>query len=454
MQIISVAVRVIAMSTLLVIGAHTGAVQAAGRTAGPQEAYIHEPMPPGFQVVYNELEGPLYADANGKTLYTWPARAEGINEVGEEPGKPSCLDEVTETTIALNDIYHAGLLLPDLKTRHSCAQEWLPVLAQADAKPVENWTIVSRPDGSKQWAYKGYALYTSILDKQKGDALGATHQETRGISSRKLVGPSPEIPPQFDIVEMSTGRLITTDVGESIYTWDKDGLSKSNCYGDCLKEWSPVLAANIARPIGEWSTFERAPGVRQWAFRQKPVYMHIYDEKVNSFEGGDVPGWHNVYQAHAPAPPKEFTVQDARSGQVLADSHGKTIYVYNCIESTVDELACDNTDSEQMYRFTVCGSGNPARCVKTFPYVIAAKNAESGNHTWTAMDINPETGRRAAPGEAGSLHVWAYRDRPLYTFVGDKGPGDINADSWGQEYGTRNGFKAFWLRDAYRENDQ
>ena len=451
MRIIQVGVPAIAMSALLMIGAHTSAVQAAGRNAGPQEPYTHEPMPPGFQVVYNELEGPLYADADGKTLYTWPMRSDGIDTVGEEAGKPTCGDDVVQTTITLNDIYHAGLLLPQPR---SCVQEWPPVLAPADAKPVGSWTIVARPDGRKQWAYEGYALYTSILDKQKGDALSATHQKTRGVSARKLVSPSPLIPPQFKIVEMSTGRLITTDVGESVYTWDKDGLNKSNCDGDCLKEWSPVLAADLTRPIGEWTTFERAPGVKQWAFRQRAVYTHIYDDKENSLDGGDVPAWHNVYEEHAPAPPKEFTVQDTRSGQVLADSHGKTIYVYNCIEPTVDELACDNPDSPQLYRFTVCGSGNVAKCLQTFPYVIAAKNAESGNRTWTAIDINPETGHRAAPGEAGSLHVWAYRERPVYTFAGDKRPGEIGADSWGQEYGDRNGFKAFWLRDVYDINDE
>jgi predicted lipoprotein with Yx(FWY)xxD motif len=252
---------------------------------------------------------------------------------------------------------------------------------------------------------------------------------------------------------MTAGRMLTTYVGESLYTWDKDGLEKSNCAGECLKEWAPVIAPNIAHAPGEWSIFERAPGVKQWAFRKKPVYTHIADDKVRSFEGSDVPGWHNVYMQRAPAPPKEFTVQDTRGGQVLADSHGKTIYIYNCTEDTVDRSACDNPDSPQMYRFAMCGGGDPDVCVKTFPYVIAAQNAESGNRVWTAMDINPKTGHRAAPGEAGALHVWAYRGRPVYTFSGDKKAGDIEANAWGQGTGSVNGFKAFWLRDDFREND-
>ncbi len=49
------------------------------------------------------------------------------------------------------------------------------------------------------------------------------------------------------------------------------------------------------------------------------------------------------------------------------------------------------------------------------------------------------------------MHVWAYRDRPVYTYFNDK-PGDVNGDALGEFYGTRNGFKAFWLRDDFYNN--
>jgi hypothetical protein len=44
------------------------------------------------------------------------------------------------------------------------------------------------------------------------------------------------------------------------------------------------------------------------------------------------------------------------------------------------------------------------------------------------------------------LRVWAYRDRPVYTFIRDVAPGMIKAQSWGEFYGARNGYTAFWLR--------
>src|SRR5690606_18444705 len=60
-----------------------------------QEAYLEEEMPPGIQVVHSPLEGPVFADSNGKTLYTWPLMALRNGSVGDRKDAPSnCTDEV------------------------------------------------------------------------------------------------------------------------------------------------------------------------------------------------------------------------------------------------------------------------------------------------------------------------------------------------------------------------
>jgi predicted lipoprotein with Yx(FWY)xxD motif len=46
-----------------------------------------------------------------------------------------------------------------------CEREWKPLAAPADAQPSGYWSVFVRPDGSKQWAYQGYALYTNENDK-------------------------------------------------------------------------------------------------------------------------------------------------------------------------------------------------------------------------------------------------------------------------------------------------
>lgn len=53
-----------------------------------------------------------------------------------------------------------------------CAQNWPPLVANAASKPVGDFTIVTRNDGSKQWAYKGKPLYYWHLDATAGDKKG------------------------------------------------------------------------------------------------------------------------------------------------------------------------------------------------------------------------------------------------------------------------------------------
>jgi predicted lipoprotein with Yx(FWY)xxD motif len=53
-----------------------------------------------------------------------------------------------------------------------CAVEWPPLAAAADSKAMDEWTVVTRDDGSKMWAYEGHPLYTFVDDKKPGDVTG------------------------------------------------------------------------------------------------------------------------------------------------------------------------------------------------------------------------------------------------------------------------------------------
>jgi len=53
-----------------------------------------------------------------------------------------------------------------------CATLWPPVTATADAKPEGDLTLLTREDGTKQWAYKGKPLYQYSPDKKAGDMAG------------------------------------------------------------------------------------------------------------------------------------------------------------------------------------------------------------------------------------------------------------------------------------------
>jgi len=53
-----------------------------------------------------------------------------------------------------------------------CAANWPPALAIDGAKPMGPWTIVSRDDGLKQWAYNGKPVYAFAKDAKPGDTTG------------------------------------------------------------------------------------------------------------------------------------------------------------------------------------------------------------------------------------------------------------------------------------------
>ena len=426
--------------------------------AEASEQYVSVPMPPGFRVESTEMEGPVFADATGHTLYAWPFKRMRNGYSGEQKGKPACYDEVRKETAGLMSPYPAGVMLPELDKRPSCTSLWPPVLAAADAKPVGKWTLVDRKDGTKQWAYDEQVLYTSVLDKHAGDVFGGKSAGKAGgggggggdsPAGRVVVGPPEKVPPGFDVRSTTAGRLLLTNKSFAVYAYDKDTADKSMCDAECAQTWKPLLAPETAQPQGDWSTITRSAGVKQWAFRKKPLYTYVLDSRPGSLEGADVPGWRNVYVQPAPPPPATFTQQDTISGQVLADARGMTIYTYNCGDDSQDQLSCDHPDFTQVYRLAICGGGDAARCLQNWPYVLAANGAKSTSRTWSVIRIDPKTGHRAAEGQPDALSVWAYRDRPVYTFAGDQQPGDVNGDGIGEWRGQRNGLKAFSLRDDF-----
>lgn len=416
------------------------------------EDYAKVPMPAGVKVVVTELEGPVFTDARGHTLYTWPQKAMRIGFAGDPKDKSVCDDTPTTKTAGMMSPWPAGLDLPEVDQRKSCAATWPPLLASDDAKPLGQWTVVTRSDGKKQWAYNKQPVYTSILDTRPGKTNGAITVTRRGgdePAEREVASPLPNVPPGFNVITTHGGRLVVNEQRFSLYTWDKDQPNKSNCTGDCARVWIPALAPASAQPLGEWSIIQRGPGVRQWAFRKKPVYTFSEDTGRASLAGSEVPGWNNVYTQLAPPIPSEFTVQMTLAGDVLADAKGKTIYHYTCGDDSQDQLSCDLMDSPQVYRIAIAGGGDKDRALKTWPYVQASATAKAPSLLWSIVWVDPQTGREAKANQAGALRVWAYRKRPVYTYAGDKEPGDMEGNGMGEWQGYRNGFRAIYVREEF-----
>jgi predicted lipoprotein with Yx(FWY)xxD motif len=53
-----------------------------------------------------------------------------------------------------------------------CAANWPPLAAGADAAPAGDYSVITRDDGAKQWAFKGKPLYFWAKDQKPGDKTG------------------------------------------------------------------------------------------------------------------------------------------------------------------------------------------------------------------------------------------------------------------------------------------
>lgn len=88
--------------------------------------------------------------------------------------------------------------------------------------------------------------------------------------------------------------LLTNNAGMTLYTFDKDaaGSGKSVCNGQCAVNWPP-LKADAGQVSDDWSIVTRDDGSKQWAYKGKPLYLWIKDQKPGDKTGD---GFNNAWR--------------------------------------------------------------------------------------------------------------------------------------------------------------
>jgi predicted lipoprotein with Yx(FWY)xxD motif len=89
---------------------------------------------------------------------------------------------------------------------------------------------------------------------------------------------------------------LTNAAGMTLYTFDKDSAGKSACNGPCAANWPPLMAAPGATGSGSWSIVTRDDGSKQWAYKGKPLYTWVKDQKPGDKTGDGVANntWHTA----------------------------------------------------------------------------------------------------------------------------------------------------------------
>lgn len=339
----------------------------------------------------------LLNDAAGMTLYTYD---------GDEKGKARCLD--------------------------ACAAAWPPFKAEGDA-PNGDWSVVTRTDRIKQWAYKGKPLYLSRKDAVPGDMKGngadgqwhaATYQPAAdewfapgGISLRQNA--------------RANGDLLVDHRGMSLYVRDRKAGA---CKDDCLKTWQPVTAGELAKAVGEWSVAERDDGRRQWAYKGYPVYRFIGDTRPGEVNGVLFDSrWQaaTVGRYFAPA-----DVRQVKSGNnvTLATADGRTLYARERFQYGQGSFHAEDggTSSVAIGRQIGTDACQGKPCPDFWKPFAAAPNAQPGGY-WSILQ-RPDGTRQ-----------WAYQGYALYVNAQDKKPGDMNGRD---VFDYTDGMNAFFWRIA------
>ena len=234
------------------------------------------------------------------------------------------------------------------------------------------------------------------------------------------------------------GEVVTDSSGMTLYRFDKDTASppKTNCEGDCATAWPPVPASDATAAAGMDKTLlgevTRADGTKQLTLDGWPLYRYAKDTKAGDTKGQGVQG---TWYASAPDGKKAAadaaeagagdeagagaeagdlpglsTRQDPKLGEVVVDKNGMTVYRF---EKDVQWPMKSNCVGE---------------CLEKWPVVEPVDAADTKGIDTGIKDngrgyvINP----RADGLKQQSIDCW-----PMYTFAGDKKPGDTNGQGVG-----------------------
>jgi len=419
----------------LALGASLILACAAPAVAGNEGAAGDEPA----RVTWT-YDGPVLVTPSGMTLYMNTAE-----DTKNEKFRWQCTDQMRHVT---NDAQSGIGERPTMgnKFLKSCVEHYPPYVADANAKPVGKFAIVERPGGTKQWTYVGYPLYQSIKDRKPGERYGAPPGNfgggAAGRGGIRIATEAVDLPPGLKFSRHEEGLILaTTDPDRPVYT-PRDGrrVILASAEGGLYK---PIVAPAIARINGDWSVIDAVAGMKQYAFRGKPLYAA--PAGLSEREVAEAGGWEMVVIQKSPGRPAAIGKQLALMGEVYTDRKGMTLYTYNCSPGggagggRGGGPSCDDAGGPAVFMVALCGDSK--ECARRWhPYVAPANAKPEGEFSIVEITYPMFTDPRGTiyPADAPKVKAWAYRGKPLFTYYQDEDPGDIWGDNtkglWGSSF--------------------
>jgi predicted lipoprotein with Yx(FWY)xxD motif len=187
----------------------------------------------------------------------------------------------------------------------SCLEQWQPLEAGLIALPMGEWGIAVRDDGTHQWTFRGRPLY-SFSDEA---AKTASADGREGVWHLAVLESAPPVPGWVRLQPTDGGIVAADPQGMTLYAYEAEmnvnrpsgGASERGCNQYCLDLYRPVLAAEDAERVGDWSLVPAPGGRRQWAYKGLPLSTFAEDRRP-----GDIVGtkpyrvWHTISPSGIP----------------------------------------------------------------------------------------------------------------------------------------------------------
>lgn len=350
--------------------------------------------------------GPVVLSKDGRSLYV------SERDAGR-PGQSLCTDVAQRQQLDMANGF--GMLdLPRSDKVKSCAEKYPPFLAAAGDAAAGHWGIIDRPEGTRQWTYRGRPLYFSDRDRAPGDRFGVvmTFQLAMDVESLGL-------PPGITLGLYGEDLVLTT--GQKLI-FARTG--KGACRKGCDDRFSALLAPELARPQGDWSVITASGQPRQYAFKGRPLFVSAEDRPVRDIEA--LGGWQTVRYRKGEGTPREIGRQLSLAGELYTTREGRTLYVYRCRTLLAGGVSCDGAGEPARHLAALCSNG-PTCSARWQPYRADARARRSGD--WSVVEITDppflDPSGELYPADAPKVKVWAYRGSPVYTYHLDTGPREI-----------------------------
>jgi predicted lipoprotein with Yx(FWY)xxD motif len=189
------------------------------------------------------------------------------------------------------------------------------------------------------------------------------------------------------------GEVLAARGGFTLY-YPTDG-----CRKDCDPDFEPLPAPVAAVPSAGWTVVKMEDGSTQWARMNQPLFTCRRDFKPGVALCADA-HWRLIIVQPRPALPNWITTQPSELGPILADADGRTLY------SFIGDMAQFNKQ--------ICGP----ECMALHWKAVAAGPDAKAVGDW-------------APADLPQGRIWTVRQRPVYIYLDDQGPGAIAGHRFG-----------------------